>query len=132
MTRINAGIPVEELCDAHLLAEHREIKRIPNTVRKKDRVDVSKLPTTFRLGKGHVTFFYDKILFLSNRYSSIYIECKRRGFNTSDYSDAFENLPPYLMNDWKVPQEASDMVRERINERLAGMKNIRYTKCQRP
>ena len=31
MTRINAGIPVEKLSDQHLLAEHREIKRIPNT-----------------------------------------------------------------------------------------------------
>jgi hypothetical protein len=31
MTRINL-IPVEELTDQHLLAEHREIKRIPNAV----------------------------------------------------------------------------------------------------
>ena len=30
MTRINCGIPPEELSDKHLLAEHREIKRIPN------------------------------------------------------------------------------------------------------
>ena len=28
MTRINAGIPVVELSRAHLLAEHREIKRV--------------------------------------------------------------------------------------------------------
>ena len=34
MTRINCGIPVEELTDKHLLAEAREIKRIPNNVSK--------------------------------------------------------------------------------------------------
>lgn len=31
MTRINL-IPPEELCDQHLLAEHRELTRIPNAV----------------------------------------------------------------------------------------------------
>ena len=29
MTRINANIKIQTLCDAHLLAEHREITRIP-------------------------------------------------------------------------------------------------------
>lgn len=31
MTRINT-IPVQELCDSHILAEIREITRIPNTI----------------------------------------------------------------------------------------------------
>ena len=31
MTRINVGIPPTELTDRHLLAEHREIKRIQNS-----------------------------------------------------------------------------------------------------
>ena len=33
MTRINL-VPPEELCDQHLLAEHRELTRIPNAVAK--------------------------------------------------------------------------------------------------
>jgi len=33
MTRINAGYSVRRLTDKHLLAEHREIKRIPNMVK---------------------------------------------------------------------------------------------------
>jgi len=33
MTRINL-IPVSELTDEHLLAEHRELKRIPNLIKK--------------------------------------------------------------------------------------------------
>jgi hypothetical protein len=35
MTRINTGIPPKELTDKHLLAEHREIKRIPNCIKKR-------------------------------------------------------------------------------------------------
>ena len=34
MTRINVGISPAELNDKHLIAEHREIKRIPNCVAK--------------------------------------------------------------------------------------------------
>ena len=34
MTRINAGIPVQSLSGKHLIAEHREIKRIPNCIGK--------------------------------------------------------------------------------------------------
>lgn len=33
MTRINI-VPVEKLYDQHLLAEHREIKRIPNVIKQ--------------------------------------------------------------------------------------------------
>lgn len=32
MTRINVAIPAKELTTRHLIAEHREIKRIPNMV----------------------------------------------------------------------------------------------------
>ncbi len=120
MTRINAGIPVEDLNYRHLLAEHREIKRIPNVVRKKGTVDLIRIPKEFKLGTGHVIFFYNKLGYLERRYKMLYNECKRRGFNITDYSGSFKNLPQHLMNDWKVPQEASDLVRERINERLGG------------
>ena len=34
MTRINSGIPVKSLTDEHLLAEHREIKRLPYYIRR--------------------------------------------------------------------------------------------------
>ena len=33
MTRINVGIPPAELTGKHLIAEHREIKRIPNCIK---------------------------------------------------------------------------------------------------
>ena len=45
MTRINL-VPPEELCDQHLLAEHRELTRIPNAVAK---------------GKYHLKGQYDRL-----------------------------------------------------------------------
>ena len=58
MTRINVGIPPEELTDKHLLAEHREIKRIPNCIAK-GKYNMDGIPDRFKLGKGHVKFFYN-------------------------------------------------------------------------
>ena len=50
MTRINT-IPPQELCDKHLMAEIREIARIPNTI-KTGKAIIANIPDTFRLGSG--------------------------------------------------------------------------------
>ena len=71
MTRINVGVKPSELTGKHLLAEHREIKRIPNCI-KKGRYKMTGIPNKFKLGTGHVKFFYNKLLFLKNRYIEIY------------------------------------------------------------
>lgn len=92
MTRINVGINPWELPSKLLLAEHREIKRIPNALRK-GKACWTDVPPTFRLGKGHVKFFYPRILFLQRRYKRIRKECLRRRFDIWDYSEAFEGLP---------------------------------------
>ena len=63
MTRINSHINPKNLSDEHLLAEHREIKRVPKMLYKSiKKGSVPKIPNKFCLGTGHVTFFYDKIL----------------------------------------------------------------------
>lgn len=68
MTRINCGIPPKQLVDKHLIAEHHEIVRIPNAVKKQGKNLKMDLPETFRLGTGHVRFFYNKLKYLHNRY----------------------------------------------------------------
>ena len=74
MTRINAHIKPKNLIDQHLLAELRELPRIPSMVVKYSQKDPqylqfkSKIPNQFTLGKGHVLFFYDKIEYLYNRF----------------------------------------------------------------
>lgn len=125
MTRINASIPPQNLCDQMLIAEHREIKRIPNTIARGKAV-VKDIPTHFKMGTGHVKFFYDKLGYLANRYALLRSECLRRGFEVSDYSNCFEHLPANLMGDWVETPESGEQIRERIRQKLAKMKNIRY------
>ena len=117
MTRINVGIPPAELTDKHLLAEHREIKRIPNCIAK-GKYNMDGIPDRFKLGAGHVKFFYNKLYYLFKRYVKLYIECKNRGFNVQCYIEAWNNVPKELMNDYKVRANDIRIIRERINHKL--------------
>ena len=67
MTRINVGIPPAELINQHLIAEHREIKRIPNCIAK-GKYNMDGIPDKFKLGTGHVKFFYNKLFKKYSRY----------------------------------------------------------------
>lgn len=117
MTRINCGIPPAELTDRHLMAEHREIKRIPNCI-SKGKYSMKGQPNKFTLGTGHVKFFYDKLTYLFSRYESLYAECIRRGFNVTYYGQAFSGTPPSLWNDYTPTDEDREIIRARIKERL--------------
>lgn len=117
MTRINAGIEPANLTNQHLMAEHREIKRIPNCI-KKGRYNLQGIPNEFCLGTGHVKFFYNKLAYLLNRYERIYNECKKRGFNVTAYHQAWDDLPTELMGQYTPTIEAKKLIEERIAERL--------------
>ena len=117
MTRINVGIPPADLVNQHLIAEHREIKRIPNCIAK-GKYNMEGIPSRFKLGTGHVKFFYNKLLYLKNRYISLYNECIKRGFNVQNYIGAWNNVPEKLMNDYKPTYIDRLIVQQRINEKL--------------
>ena len=117
MTRINVGIPPAELVNQHLIAEHREIKRIPNCIAK-GRYNMDGIPDRFKLGTGHVKFFYNKLLYLKNRYIKLYEECINRGFNVQNYINAWDNVPIELMNDYQPTEVDRDIIKERINLKL--------------
>jgi len=117
MTRINCGIPPTELTGRHLLAEHREIKRIPNCI-SKGKYNMNGIPDTFKLGTGHVKFFYNKLGYLLKRYNKLYTECKRRGYNVQNYSAAWDNVPHKLLNDYNPTERDKIIIRERIAARL--------------
>ena len=122
MTRINAFIAPSELTDKHLLAEHREIKRIPNTV-KSGKAKIENIPEQFTLGKGHVKFFYNKLAWLYYRYNNIYDECIKRGFNVQYYGEAWDDLPPKLNKDWQPPESEICRIRGIITERIENRLN---------
>jgi len=117
MTRINVVIPPAELTTRHLIAEHREIKRIPNCI-SRGRYNLKNIPKEFTLGKGHVSFFYDKLEYLRKRYEDLYKECKSRNFNVSYYGNAWDNLPKELMNDYIPTKRDEEIIRQRIKEKL--------------
>jgi len=116
MTRINVGILPKELPNKLLLAEHREIKRIPNCITK-GRYSLSGIPPKFKLGDGHVKFFYDKLRYLLIRYKNLYGECIKRGLNVTDYSEAWDNVPSELFNDYIETPEDREKLLERLEER---------------
>jgi deoxyribonuclease (pyrimidine dimer) len=133
MTRINI-IPVSELTDQHLIAEYREITMIPaaltRTLNSKSGFIKKKIPDRFTLNTGHVYFFYDKGLYLYNRYDNIVEEMILRGFNP-DLKRIFPKdiFPFELFNDWIPTIKEQEIVRSRIKEKIA-MKPSWYRKTR--
>lgn len=114
MTRINV-VPVECLTDKHLMAEYRELPRIFTAVLKaqeqgKTPADYD-IPESYCLGKGHVTFFYDKIWWLYHRYTALYQRLIMDGVSVNKdmyYSireNAFNNINTEWWNDWSPTPE---------------------------
>ena len=117
MTRINVGVLPIELPSKLLLAEHREITRIPNAI-KSGRANLSQsLPTKFTLNAGHVKFFYNRCLYLKNRYVALYNECIKRGFNVTNKLTAFEDLPQKALGDYKPDIEDRQLIIDRIESK---------------
>lgn len=126
MTRINV-IPVKELCDQHLLAEHREMTRIPNNLLKgKLKYDYEDRPTDYVLGAGHIKFFTNKLQWLNDRYDQVHNECLRRGFNVTYKFRAPELKKKFNFEPWKVTAHAKKINRERIEIKMP--KKPRFTK----
>jgi deoxyribonuclease (pyrimidine dimer) len=116
MTRINSGIHPRELPTKLLVAERRELIRIPNCV-KSGRAKISNATDTFKLGKGHVSFFYKRIGYLKKRYDELTKECIKRGIKASDFSNSFVDIPSELMQDWTPTKSDRILLIERIKER---------------
>ena len=81
------------------------------------------IPDKFKLGTGHVKFFYNKLLYLKNRYISLYNECIKRGFNVQNYIGAWDNIPQELKNDYKPTYTDRLIIQERIYDRTINKKN---------
>ena len=110
MTRINV-VPVKELTDQHLLAETRELPRIPNAILK-GRYNLSSIPSEYVLGKGHVSFFYTRLGWLQERYKALHAECCARGFNVTYRFP--EGVPERFRGGYVPTSEALAINRERI------------------
>jgi deoxyribonuclease (pyrimidine dimer) len=115
MTRINC-IPPSELRREHLVAEYRELPRIRHAY---PRSSPPNVPPTYRLGPGHLTFFYDKGVWLERRHRQLIAEMRRRGYQVNLPPLDLSHWPSSAMNDWQSSPAALAINRERIQERLA-------------
>jgi deoxyribonuclease (pyrimidine dimer) len=123
MTRINSGVDPKELHRLHLIAEYREITMVPASLRrslltrKQDDV-LNKVPKEFTLNKGHVSFFYDKLDYLIDRFHRLVHEMQQRGYTTTiDRAKSFTGFPKEFYGQWQETSTARDIVLERINAR---------------
>lgn len=118
MTRINL-VPPEELHQKHLVAEYREIVRIFSLVRSGQNKKKWKIPPEYVLGRGHVTFFYDKLSFILNRYKCLTSEMIRRGYSPNPISekDLTEGVDRKWFGCYTPTPSALAANRERISQR---------------
>lgn len=138
MTRINLVDPTE-LTDQHLMAEWREIKMVPAALRRSLRTNtvsgiLKKIPSDFTLNKGHVTFFYNKIEYLKDRYKVLTSELMRRQFNISNTNieDIFDSgIPNEFKGSYEPTTAAYEIIRQRIKEKI-DMKPQWYKYCRKP
>jgi len=125
MTRINAGIEPHELHRRHLIAEYRETLMVPAALRRSLRTRapsaiIAGIPKEFTLNKGHISFFFDKLRFLEQRYDTLKDEMRKRGYTVADYRDQnFEGFPLEFYGQWTPTPEARKIVLSRINQRIA-------------
>lgn len=123
MTRINC-IPPEELTGPHLVAEYRELPRIFTLVRaaigRGETPGDPRNPAEYRLGAGHVRFFYPHLGYLARRQAALVAEMLARGYRPgfTETAHLLDGFPPEWCADWRPSAEAQALNRARIAERL--------------
>jgi len=117
MARVNIGINPVYLSDQHLIAESVEITMITGGLRKNGYQIKSEIPEVFNIGKGHINFFKNKLYYLNRRLLAVNKELGNRNIRHSTKIDLGE-FPSELKGDWKPTLESSNIIRERIADRL--------------
>lgn len=121
MTRINVVDP-SELSREHLVAEYREIMRLPGNLhtwlnRKSKPPSFDEIPSEYKLGTGHVKFFFDKFKYLELRFESLVNEMLARGYNPKFRDSSIFCVDNLYYNDYNPTEEAIAINRQRIQER---------------
>jgi hypothetical protein len=122
MTRINLVDP-SELVGPYLVTEYRELPRViglSNAAHARG-VDPATFPPTYTMGKGHVTFFYDKVGFLASRFAALVAEMESRGMRPQFRSLPDSTVPESWRRDWSPSDKDIEVNRQRIRESLERM-----------
>ena len=118
MARVNVGVNPLYLADQHIVAESVEITMIVGSLRVNGYQIKGFKPEQYGLGKGHINFFKDKLIYLALRLYEVNQEMKRRGFRPGTNPDLLLKEPEQFLNDWAPELEDSMIVRRRIIEKM--------------
>jgi deoxyribonuclease (pyrimidine dimer) len=112
MVRVNIIHP-RHLADQHLIAEYNEIMMLAGYVRKYPKTNKDKIPKDYTLGRGHMLFFKDKLVYLAERHEIIIGEMKKRGFNTNKNLN-LKGISKNLKNSWKPSNKDKSIIKKRL------------------
>jgi deoxyribonuclease (pyrimidine dimer) len=114
MVRVNLVKP-ELLSDQHLVAEYDEILMLTAYIKKYPSLD--QIPVKYCLGKGHMRFFKDKLIYLKKRHEDLKIEMQKRNFQTNKTIN-LTHFKKINKNDWQPKKEDYEIIKKRIIEKL--------------
>lgn len=121
MSRVNVGVNPKYLADQHLIAESVEITMITGSLRVNNYRIIGYIPDKFKLNKGHMNFFKNKLLYLQTRLNEINNEMLNRNFKPIALYNKLNDLSEFpidFVNNWQPTIEDSLIVRNRIVEKL--------------
>ncbi len=116
MVRINLIKP-KYLADQHLIAEYNEILKLFGYVRKHPDTHFNDIPKSYKLGKGHILFFKNKLKYLKERFLEIKKEMKKRGFKRRKSIDLRE-FNKKLRNSWKPKKSDKEIIKKRLIKKI--------------
>lgn len=88
---------------------------------------LKEIPMEFKLGAGHVTFFYDKLKYIHERFLELKGELQNREMQTNfEFDDSKLRDYDWLYNDWELDINAKNLIIDRIYERALTMKRITF------
>jgi deoxyribonuclease (pyrimidine dimer) len=120
MVRINIIKP-RKLTDQHLIAEYNEILMLFGYVKK--HPGTYEVDHGYCLGKGHIRFFKDKLVYLKARHELIKQEMKKRGFQRRKTIN-LKKFPKNLQGDWKPKKKDFEVIKKRLREKVRQKPNF--------
>lgn len=127
--RCNCGVDPKLLTDQWLIAEQVELLMIPGMLRKLNFKINNPIPDHFVMGKGHMTFWFNKLKYLQKRHEIVKEEVRRRGFKATDRTMWLDKFPIELCNSWSPNMSDTLKLRSRLTDKIAAKPTIwRYNR----
>ncbi len=114
MVRINLIKPIC-LSDQHLIAEYNEILMLAGYVKKYPSLE--NIPERYQLGKGHIKFFKNKLLYLKKRHELIRKEMNQRNFKTNKKL-SLSNFTKEHKGNWQPNTKDFSIIKKRIINKI--------------